>query len=67
MYSEIKSILKLLGNFELNLLLKLLGNFRMYSQNEITFTFHNKLSTNFHMYSEIKSILKLTFTFLLKL
>ena len=54
MYSEIKSILKLLGNFELNFPLKLLGNFRMYSQNEFTFTFRDKVETNFLMKHELE-------------
>jgi len=60
MYSEIKSILKLPGNFELNFLLKLPGNFRMYSElkpilklsDELTFTFRDKVETNFLMKHE---------------
>jgi hypothetical protein len=43
-------LLKLPGNFEIKTILKLLGNF----ENEFTFTFLLKLSTNFEIKSILK-------------
>ena len=50
MYSEIKSILKLLGNFELKSILKL--------SDELTFTFRDKVETNFLMKHELEIKIK---------
>ena len=56
MYSELKSILKLLGNFRMNLLLKLSTNSELNLllklSDELTFTFRDKVETNFLMKHE---------------